>query len=54
MMDAFADPEFIADATRQQLSVGQPRSGEQLQAQIIKAYQSPPELIARLRRLAEQ
>ena len=52
--DVFADPEFIADAGRLQLSVGTPRTGEQLQAEIVKAYQSPPELIARLRRLAQQ
>jgi tripartite-type tricarboxylate transporter receptor subunit TctC len=53
-LDVFKDPEFIAEASRLQLSVDTPRTGEQLQKEIETAYKAPPELLARLRRLAQQ
>ncbi len=52
--DVFKDPEFIAEANKLQLSVDTPRTGEQLQKEIETAYKAPPELLARLRRLAQQ
>ena len=54
LMDTFADPDFKAEAEKQQLSIGSVRTGEQLQKEIADAYKSPPELVARLRRLAGQ
>lgn len=54
LMDVFTDKEFIAEAEKLQLSVGSVRTGEQLQKEIADAYKSPPELVARLRRLAGQ
>ena len=53
-MEVFADKDFIAEAEKLQLSVGSVRTGEQLQEEIANAYKSPPELVARLRRLAGQ
>ena len=54
LMDVFTDKEFIAEAEKLQLSVGSVRTSEQLQKEIADAYKSPPELVARLRRLAGQ
>ncbi len=54
LMDTFADKDFIAEAEKLQLSVGSVRTGDQLQKAIADAYKSPPELVARLRRLAGQ
>jgi tripartite-type tricarboxylate transporter receptor subunit TctC len=54
LADTFKDKEFIAEAERVQLSVDQPRTGEELQSRIAEAYKAPPELIARLRKLAGQ
>ncbi len=54
LMDVFADKEFIVEAEKLQLSVGSVRTGQQLQKEIDDAYKSPPELVARLRRLAGQ
>jgi len=54
LMDVFADRDFIAEAEKLQLSVSSVRTGEQLQKEISDAYKSPPELVARLRRLAGQ
>lgn len=54
LMDVFTDKDFIAEAEKLQLSVGSVRTGEQLQKEIADAYKSPPELVARLRRLAGQ
>ena len=44
--------DFVADAEKIQLSVDQPRSGEELQKRIADAYKAPPEIIARLRKLS--
>jgi tripartite-type tricarboxylate transporter receptor subunit TctC len=51
-MATLADPKFLKDAKRIGLIVDKPRTGEQLQKQIVDAYKAPPELIARLRRIA--
>lgn len=51
-MDTMADPKFKKDADRIGLIVNKPRSGEQLQKQIIDAYKAPADVIARLRRIA--
>ncbi len=54
LMDVFADREFLDEAEKLQLSAGSVRTGAQLQEQIAEAYRSPPQLTARLRRLAGQ
>jgi tripartite-type tricarboxylate transporter receptor subunit TctC len=46
-----ADPDFLAEAGKIGLSVNQPRSGEELLHVIERAYQSPPQIIDRLRKL---
>ena len=51
-MDTFRDEAFKADAKAANLIVDKPRSGEELQAQIARAYQAPPQVIARLRKIA--
>ena len=53
MLDAFKDPEFLADAAKQQLQVDKPRSGEQLQEQIKRVYEMPASVSERLRRIAQ-
>lgn len=57
MRRAFAatlrDPEFLADAKRQQLDVSSPRTGEQLQQELERIYRSPPLIVERLRRIAQ-
>jgi tripartite-type tricarboxylate transporter receptor subunit TctC len=47
----FADPQFRAEAEKIGLSVNRPRSGEELLRVIERAYDSPPDIIARLRKL---
>ena len=53
MLDAFKDPDFLADAARQQLQVDKPRSGEQLQEQIKRVYEMPASVSERLRKIAQ-
>ena len=53
MMDTFKDPEFLADAAKQQLQVDKPRSGEVLQAQIQRVYEMPASVAERLRKIAQ-
>ena len=53
MLDAFKDPDFLADAAKQQLQVDKPRSGEQLQEQIKRVYEMPASVSERLRRIAQ-
>lgn len=52
-MDTFKDPEFQADAKSANLIVDKPRSGEQLQAEIARAYKVSPQIIERLRKIAQ-
>ncbi len=47
----FADPEFLAEGDRMGLGLNAPRTGAQLQDVIARAYQSPPRIIDRLRKL---
>jgi len=51
LMQTFADPDFLADAKKTGLQVNSPRSGEDLLRAIVRAYQSPPQIVARLRQL---
>jgi tripartite-type tricarboxylate transporter receptor subunit TctC len=51
LAETFADPEFLAEAAKIGLSVNGPRSGEQLLQVIERAYQLPPPIIDRLRKL---
>ena len=53
MLDTFKDPDFLADAAKQQLQVDKPRSGEQLQEQIKRVYEMPTSVAERLRRIAQ-
>ena len=53
MLDAFKDPEFLAEAAKQQLQVDKPRSGEQLQEQIKRVYEMPASVSERLRKIAQ-
>ena len=48
-----ADPDFIADARRQQIDISSPRWGEQFQQDLERIYRTPPHIVARLRRIAQ-
>jgi tripartite-type tricarboxylate transporter receptor subunit TctC len=51
LSETFADAEFIAEARKIGLSVNRPRSGAELLQTIERAYQSPPHIVDRLRKL---
>lgn len=53
LADTFADSEFRADADRMQLGLTKPISGESMQQQIADAYKTAPEVVTRLRALAQ-
>jgi hypothetical protein len=53
LADTFADPEFRADADRMKLGLTTPISGQSMQQQIADAYRIPPEVVTRLRALAQ-
>jgi tripartite-type tricarboxylate transporter receptor subunit TctC len=46
-----ADAEFLAEGEKMGLGLNAPRTGEQIQAVMERAYQSPPRVIDRLRQL---
>jgi tripartite-type tricarboxylate transporter receptor subunit TctC len=46
-----ADPEFLAEGERMGLGLNAPRTGEQIQEVMERAYQSPPRVLDRLRQL---
>jgi tripartite-type tricarboxylate transporter receptor subunit TctC len=46
-----ADPDFLAEGERVGLGLNAPRSGEQIQEVVERAYLSPPRVIDRLRQL---
>ena len=46
-----ADPEFLAEGEKMGLGLNAPRTGDQIQAVMEQAYQSPPAVIDRLRQL---
>jgi hypothetical protein len=50
-MEMIQDKEFRSDAEKLGLQIDNPRSGEQLQADINRLYQTPPRVIERLRRI---
>jgi tripartite-type tricarboxylate transporter receptor subunit TctC len=52
LADTFADAEFQAVAKKIGLIVNAPRTGEDLQDVIVKAYASPPSVVERLRKLS--
>jgi tripartite-type tricarboxylate transporter receptor subunit TctC len=47
----FADPDFRAEADKIGLTLNDPRSGEELLRVIARAYSTPPDIVARLRKL---
>jgi tripartite-type tricarboxylate transporter receptor subunit TctC len=51
LADTFADPAFQVDANKIGLIVNAPRTGQQLQDVIAKAYSSPSRVVERLRQL---
>lgn len=51
LAETFADPRFIAEATRMGLAPNQARTGEQLQQILEQTYRTPPAVIDRLRKL---
>ena len=51
LAETFADPEFLAEAAKIGLSVNDPRSGEDLLRVIEHAYDTPPQIVDRLRQL---
>jgi tripartite-type tricarboxylate transporter receptor subunit TctC len=54
MWETFTDPEFVAEGEKAQLGTNAPRSGAQIQQVIERSYQTPPQVIGRLRRLMTQ
>jgi tripartite-type tricarboxylate transporter receptor subunit TctC len=53
MLATFKDPDFLADAAKQDLIINKPASGEALQAQIARVYKMPARISERLRRIAQ-
>ena len=51
LAETFADPDFLADAKKIGVEVNAPRGGDDLLKQIERAYQAPPQVIERLRKL---
>jgi tripartite-type tricarboxylate transporter receptor subunit TctC len=50
--DTFKDPGFMADANHMALGVNLPRTGAQIQKMLDDAYRTPPNVVARLRKLS--
>jgi tripartite-type tricarboxylate transporter receptor subunit TctC len=53
LMETFADPEFLEDAKRQTLTIA-PVPAERVTQLFAEAYATPPEIVARLRKLFAQ
>jgi tripartite-type tricarboxylate transporter receptor subunit TctC len=51
LADTFTDAEFLAEGDKIGLSVNDPRGGEELLRVIERAYATPPDIVARLRKL---
>jgi tripartite-type tricarboxylate transporter receptor subunit TctC len=51
LAETFADPQFRAEADKIGLTLNDPRSGEELLRVIERAYATPPDIVARLRKL---
>lgn len=52
-MDMIADKDFLSEAEKLGLQIDNPRSGEQLQAEVERLYRTPPQVVERLRRIAQ-
>lgn len=52
-MDMIKDPDFRNEAEKLGLQIDNPRSGEQLQADVERLYRTPPHVVERLRRIAQ-
>ena len=52
-MEMIKDPDFRKEAEKTGLQIDNPRSGEQLQADIERLYRTPPKVVERLRRIAQ-
>ncbi|MFN3892341.1 MAG: Bug family tripartite tricarboxylate transporter substrate binding protein [Beijerinckiaceae bacterium] len=52
-MEMIKDPAFRDEAEKLGLQIDNPRSGEQLQADIERLYRTPPQVVERLRRIAQ-
>lgn len=50
-MDMMSDPEFRNEASKQGLQIDSPRSGQQVQEEIVRLYATPPHILQRLRRI---
>jgi len=53
LLATFKDPEFLAEADKQRLEINKPTSGESMQEQIARVYQTPARIVDRLRRIAQ-
>lgn len=53
-LDTLKDKDFLEDAKRQKLDIGSPRRGEELQQELEQIYKTPPHIVERLRRIAQQ
>ena len=53
MMDTFRDPEFLADAQKQTLTVA-PVAADRVTQLFAQAYATPPHVVQRIRRLFQQ
>jgi tripartite-type tricarboxylate transporter receptor subunit TctC len=52
-MDAtFKDPDFLGDSKRMALGVNTPKTGADIQKLLEDTYRTPPEIVARLRKLS--
>jgi tripartite-type tricarboxylate transporter receptor subunit TctC len=51
LRETFADPEFVAEGEKMGLSLNGPRGGEDLLHVIERAYETPPHIVERLRKL---
>jgi tripartite-type tricarboxylate transporter receptor subunit TctC len=54
MLATFKDPDFLADAEKQQLEINKPTSGEELQEQITRVYTMPQRIVDRLRAINQE
>jgi len=52
-MDMIKDADFRNEADKLGLQIDNPRSGEQLQADVERLYRTPPHIVERLRRIAQ-
>lgn len=54
LLATFKDPEFLAEAAKERLEINKPTSGEAMQAEIARVYQTPQRIVDRLRRIAQR